>query len=60
MRTISMTVVAAVGLAVCAMLVNKPTASPLTAGDAFHQSSIAIDRLSVNTKNLPVQSFDSF
>ena len=60
MRTISITVITAVGVAVCAMFVNKPTASPLSAGDAFHQSSIAIDRLSVNTRNLPVQSFDAF
>jgi hypothetical protein len=60
MRTISITVVATVGLAVGAMFVNEPAADRLSTGDAFHQSSIMIDQLTVNAKNLPAQSFDSF
>jgi formate-dependent phosphoribosylglycinamide formyltransferase (GAR transformylase) len=60
MRTFSIAVVAVLGLAIGATLLNRPAATALAAGDDVHQPSIMIDQLTANAKNLPVQSFDTF
>jgi hypothetical protein len=60
MRTISIAVVAVLGLAIGATLVSRPAATALAAGADVHQPSIMIDQLTANAKSLPVQSFDAF
>jgi hypothetical protein len=59
MRTLSIAVVAVLGLAIGATLMSRPAATWLAAGDDVHQPSIMIDQ-TANAKNLPVQSFDAF
>ena len=60
MRTLSIAVVAVLGVAIGAALMTRPAATTLAAGDEFGQPSVMIDPLTANTKNLPVQSFDAF
>lgn len=47
------------GLLFAASLVSWPPASALAPGE-LRQSSIMIDELTANAKNLPVQSFELF
>jgi hypothetical protein len=57
MRTLTIAAILTVfALAGGTMLVNQPAAN----ADNVHQSSIMIDELTANAKNLPTQSFDAF
>lgn len=60
MRKFSTAVLMGLGLVVGATLVNRPAASVPVAADEVHQTSLAIDQLITNAKNLPVESFDAF
>jgi len=48
------------GLLFSASLVSRPGAIALVSTGEFHQSSIMVEQLSADAKNLPVQSFDAF
>jgi hypothetical protein len=48
------------GLILGASLLSRPAANALEPTGEFHQSSIMIDQLTANAKDLPVQSFDAF
>jgi hypothetical protein len=59
MRTLSIAVVAILGLTISVTTVmNRPAATALAADE--RQPSIMIDQLTANAKGLPVQSFDAF
>ena len=61
MRTLSLAVVAVLGLTISVTAVmNQPAATALAADDDVRQPSIMIDQLTANAKGLPVQSFDAF
>jgi hypothetical protein len=48
------------GLLFIAGLVSRPTANAVVPVGEIRQSSVMIDQLTANAKNLPVQSFDAF
>ena len=59
MRMLSITTLTVLGLAIGASLANRPATNALAQAE-FAQSSIVVDQLSTNTKDLAVQSFDAF
>ncbi len=60
MRTFWVMSLSVFALVFAASLVSRPPANALSAAGEFRQSSIAIEELTVNAKNLRVQSFDAF
>ena len=60
MRTFWFMSLAVFGLLFGASLVSRPPAQALEPMGEIRQSSIMIDQLTANAKDLPVQSFDAF
>jgi hypothetical protein len=60
MRTFWVMSIAVFGLLLGASLAGRPPANALAPAGEIRQSSIMIDQLTANAKNLPVQSFDAF
>jgi hypothetical protein len=60
MRTFWVMSLSVFGLLFGASLVSRPPAAALMPTGEFQQSSIMIEQLTANEKNLPVQSFDAF
>jgi hypothetical protein len=60
MRTYWVMSLVVFGLLFGASLVSRPPANALMPTGEIRQSSIVIEQLTANAKNLPVQSFDAF
>jgi hypothetical protein len=60
MRRLSIAVVTVLGLSVSVTLMSRPAADMPAKADAFPQTSIVIDELPTNIKQLPFQSSDAF
>jgi hypothetical protein len=60
MRTYWVMSLALFGLLLGASLAGRPPANALAPTGEIRQSSIMIEQLTANAKNLPVQSFDAF
>jgi hypothetical protein len=60
MRMLSLATLPVFGLILGASLLSRPAANALVPTGELHQSSMMIDQLTANAKDLPVQSFDAF
>jgi hypothetical protein len=59
MRMYSMAVLAVIGVAIGATLMDRPAATALANAEGYQPVSISIDQLTTDAKDLPLQSFDA-